>query len=307
MLRDRLVCGIKDEHIQRCLLSEEKLTFKKALEIAQRLETAAKNIKMLQGQDSCSNRAIQSGEVHKLKVKTQICYRCGKSNHLADKCHFRDVKCHNCGKTGHIHKVCCGLKKVVPLPQITSKIKQLVTDEKEGGSEMKDEYDLFTLSSKSTKPLNVTLEVEGDPLPMELDTGASHSVISYETYRHLSNIKTYSGDPLQVKGTLEVKTSHGERRAKLPLVVVSGNRPSLIGHKWLSLFQLDWKEIHSLQNSSLQNIIQSNAGVFKEGLGTLNGFEVKINVEDGAKPRFCKVRTVPYSIRTKVEEELDRK
>ena len=143
---------------------------------------------MLQGQDSCSNGDIQLGKVHKLKVKTQVCYRCGKSNHLADKCNFRDVKCHTCGKTGHFHKVCRDRRKVVPLPQITHQIKQLVTDEMEGGSEMKDEYDLFTLSLNCTKPLTVIVEVEGESLLMELDMGASLSVISYETYRrHLSN------------------------------------------------------------------------------------------------------------------------
>lgn len=69
---------------------------------------------------------------------------------------------------------------------------------------MKDEYDLFTLSSKFTKPLTITVEVEGES---KLDTGASLSVISYETYQcHLSHkplkdskisIKTYLGEPLQ--------------------------------------------------------------------------------------------------------------
>ena len=49
MLRDRLVCGIKDEHIQHCLLSEDKLTLQKAMEIALGLEAASKNAKMLQG------------------------------------------------------------------------------------------------------------------------------------------------------------------------------------------------------------------------------------------------------------------
>ena len=112
MLRDRLVCGINDEQIQGCLSSEEILTFKKALAIAQELETAAKNIKILQRHHYCSNGAIQSGKVHKMKMKTQVCYRCGKSNHLADKCHFIDVKCHNCVKTGHINEVCRGHKKV---------------------------------------------------------------------------------------------------------------------------------------------------------------------------------------------------
>ena len=39
MLRDRLVCGIHDIRIQRRLLAEPNLTFKKALELAIALET----------------------------------------------------------------------------------------------------------------------------------------------------------------------------------------------------------------------------------------------------------------------------
>ena len=43
MLRDRLVCGINDEHIQRRLLAEHSLDFKKALKIATSMETAVKS------------------------------------------------------------------------------------------------------------------------------------------------------------------------------------------------------------------------------------------------------------------------
>ena len=43
MLRDRIVCGINDDRIQQRLLSEKGLTYKKALELSQGLETAAKN------------------------------------------------------------------------------------------------------------------------------------------------------------------------------------------------------------------------------------------------------------------------
>ena len=45
MLRDHLVCGISDKAIQRCLLMEAALTLKKALEIAQGMETALQNVR----------------------------------------------------------------------------------------------------------------------------------------------------------------------------------------------------------------------------------------------------------------------
>ena len=56
-LRDRLICGIADQILQKRLLSEQNLTFKKAFEIAQSHESAARNVVTLQG----------STQVHKLK------------------------------------------------------------------------------------------------------------------------------------------------------------------------------------------------------------------------------------------------
>ena len=48
MLRDRIVCGINDPIIQRCLLSEKALSFKSAMErLAQGMESAAKNVREL--------------------------------------------------------------------------------------------------------------------------------------------------------------------------------------------------------------------------------------------------------------------
>ena len=43
MLRDRLVCGVNDDHIQRRLLQEKDLQLDRAMEIALSLEVAAKN------------------------------------------------------------------------------------------------------------------------------------------------------------------------------------------------------------------------------------------------------------------------
>ena len=48
MLRDRLVCGVNDERIQRRLLAESQLEFKKAMELSTAMETAEKNTRDLQ-------------------------------------------------------------------------------------------------------------------------------------------------------------------------------------------------------------------------------------------------------------------
>ena len=47
MLRDRLICGINDARIQRRLLSEGKIDFTKALELAQAMETADRDTQAL--------------------------------------------------------------------------------------------------------------------------------------------------------------------------------------------------------------------------------------------------------------------
>ena len=53
-------------------------------------------------------------------------------------------------------------------------------------------------------------------------------------------------------------------------------------------------------------MLQRHKALFQEGLGTLHGHEVKIVTDPEATPRFCKVRSVPYALRGKVDAELSR-
>lgn len=53
MVRDPLVCGIHDDAIQKWLLAEPKLTYKRAMELAQCLETAAQNVEGMKSKKRC--------------------------------------------------------------------------------------------------------------------------------------------------------------------------------------------------------------------------------------------------------------
>ncbi|XP_068742324.1 zinc finger MYM-type protein 1-like [Montipora capricornis] len=62
MLRDRLVCGISDDRIQRRLLAERELTFEKAVEIATATEMASKNLIDIGGKTPSSDTNVNKVE-----------------------------------------------------------------------------------------------------------------------------------------------------------------------------------------------------------------------------------------------------
>ena len=79
---------------------------------------------------------------------------------------------------------------------------------------------------------------------MELDTGASLSVISEQTFQSIASptdklqptditLTTYTGQSLSILGTYDVQVCYQSQVHTLPLVVVQGQGPSLFGRNWL--------------------------------------------------------------------------
>ena len=96
-LRDRFVCGLSSEAIQRRLLSEPKLTLAKVMEFAQGMEAADHDSRRLKGQEQHIKKVV--GTPVKPQSSTQSCYRCGKPNRTPAECRYRDAICNACGKT----------------------------------------------------------------------------------------------------------------------------------------------------------------------------------------------------------------
>ena len=75
----------------------------------------------------------------------------------------------------------------------------------------------------------------------------------------------------------------------------------------MTKIQLNWKQIYTVTSEAkLNDLLDRHSALFKTGLGTLKDYKAKIYVDPQAKPKFCKARQVPFSMKSKVEEELER-
>ena len=333
-LRDRLVCGLRHETIQRRLLSEKALTYHKAMETARAMEAADTNAKAFKSSEPAIRKfsTYPSGAAQ----EKNSCYRCGRTNHSAADCKFKDAECHHCGKKGHIAPACRSKGK----PQQRTHLRPKPTGTPHAGGSKKnyrrthhvhepsapdtdtssgEEYHLHKLEERSPTPINVQVLVNGRQLTMEVDTGAAISIISEETRKTLFTdqklrevslvLKTYTGEPMQVVGQLNVRVKYGTQEAKLVLVVVGGNGPSLFGRNWLKYLRLDWSTIAAVRTArptALDTLMKRHQQLFADELGTVEPYKATLQVQPDATPRFFKPRQVPFAIKAAIGEELDR-
>ena len=124
-------------------------------------------------------------------------------------------------------------------------------------------------------------------------------------------LKTNTGERMQVVGQADVQVDYGKQHMELPLVVVEGSGPSLLGWNWLQKATLDWKSIKQVRTTpsmvnSLDKLLEKHKDLFKKGLGTVIGIEARLSVKEDAVPMFCRARSAPYTLQKSIEEDLNR-
>ena len=269
------------------------------------------------------------------------CFRCGLTNHTPNNCKYKGSECFKCHATGHLQSEC---RNVKPFPK-RSAGKQHVrhTDqdsEHEVCEDTGDEFlgSVFNLvenqkpesqkSRISAPAVRVPVLIEDVQFQMEVDTGASASILNYADYeryfKYLSlnpvekSFHAYAGTPLDVAGKILVDVEYNRQRATLPLLVVRAERyaPPLLGRSWMMKIRLDWVNLFPSPNGQFSVSHETNveverlkklyADVFMPELGTVKGVTAKLYLKENATPVFQRARPVPYALRSAVEEELKR-
>lgn len=206
MLRDRLVCGISNEKIQRRLLAETDLNLKKATDIATAMEQAEKGASDIQGQATGEGQVNVVNEKKAATETVKECWRCGGKHSPID-CFFKDTVCFACQQKGHLQRRGKGGAKGGARPKSYSSQRSTQSrrtwdssqrkrdnksysankymdqedkdclDDKEGF----EEYSLYKVADKKEEPYRVQMSLNNQEIDMEIDTGASKSVLSEHT------------------------------------------------------------------------------------------------------------------------------
>ena len=282
------------------------------------------------------------------------CYRCNSSSHLANVCKFKNTECRKCKRIGHIAVACRDGKvpKSQHQVDVNQNTYRLVdNDIHTAASELhrpiivnelktEGEYDIFELKLKDMLKLDVKndlimhdnskyfvgMQLNDFPIDFELDTGAAVTCVGESTYNkfcipgeklHSVDIalRDYNKKPLDILGVSMVKVRYFSQSKTLPVVVIKGNRASLLGRNWLQEIKMDWKSIfdpstvhvvNQNESNDVANLLKKYGSVFESGLGCLKDFEVSLKVKRDAVPVYKHARSVPYNLQVMVEKELQR-
>lgn len=333
MLRDRIVCGVLDINLQRRLLAEPNLTFAMAEEKAVSAETASSNARMLrpveplaldtatdvnQTQPSPRRGQRVTGDANKAR---KPCFRCGGPHAPLD-CRFSSAVCHFCKSRGHIARVCMKKARTSTSSTATHVVELLPKQTDHPVVETDENYLINSLTDRNMHqrkmPYNATVTVNSKQLKMEVDSGAACSLISENTFNFLWSdrapklidddrvLKQWSSAPLNVLGKVIVTVKYRNRECALPLLVIQGHGTSLLGRDWFDALGIEVTGVHQVRQQSTAAILAKYAEVFAEDLGACQGPPVSIEVNPSIAPKFFKARPVPFALRSKVDEALDR-
>ena len=147
---------------------------------------------------------------------------------------------------------------------------------------------------------------------MELDTGSALSLMTITDFKSVFQkelkltstnvrLRTYTGEIIQPLGKTSVKVSTNNQEKQLDI-----SNP-ILGRDWLSQIKIDWPEVKKMDQSYYDTtaLQKKFTELFADGIGRVRDHEATLKLKENSAPKFLKARSVPFSIKPKVEKALD--
>ncbi|GFY35277.1 polyprotein [Trichonephila clavipes] len=252
MLRDKLVMGLKNENIQKKLLAEDKLTYKKAKSIAFAIESAQRDVCEIQNQmvsikklHSSQDKTIKKFFLNLRNLNLQRSLinlgnvRCDSIQHLAHECKHKNTQCRNCLKNGHLAKVCHS-KRNETVKEIESCSETVPVNSVKSPRHARDK-------------ILLEIFVEGNKCLFELDTGAAISCMNVNEFKKLCPdvaikptkllLRNFDNSMITSAGQAVVQIQYKDQINTEIIYLVHAKVNAVFGREWLRNFQLDWSSI----------------------------------------------------------------
>ncbi|XP_026054529.1 uncharacterized protein K02A2.6-like [Carassius auratus] len=330
MVRDRIVFATNSPKVREKLLNQSAdLTLEKAIDIARSHEVAQDQLRMINSRataahDRAAHAVISkkstsdrqkhgatAKEADRVTDRNRPCGRCALLHNQRGACPAKGRRCKICNKLNHFAKVC---KSKQP---VTHKAIHTVgnTDILEG-----DELfiDAINKEHESTECEQAFAELElgqkASKVSFKLDTGAQVNIIPAGRFEKLFSttelkpttrrLTGYGGEPLDVKGTCQLNCRYKDTEAVLEFYIVSTHAPPVLGLRAcldLGLIKLVFSV--DADTSKTCDIMQEFQDVF-HGIGEFPG-ECTIHIDPTAVPVVYPPRRIPFTLRSRLKEELD--
>lgn len=323
----RIIAGVNIPNIKSLLLAEKESTltldFVKSKCYAE--EQAHASAKILSPEEGEVHRV---GDFKKRKDKPKWpCPACGQQGHWKQDCKFKSATCYKCNKSGHI-AAACRSDKTTGKKFFKKYDKKAQTNHVEEGPEPEEDEVLNYLlrvsgTDRHVPAMTTKIMLNGQVLDMEVDTGASFSLIGYDTYKKFfptgvalqpTSVKMLAWGQsqfLKPLGAIPVKLKlEGEQEeTNLRLLVMRTSGPSLVGRNWFKALKIELNT-PKIQLNRMASVIPPEfsefAEVFEPKLGCFTGAPIHLELKEGAKPVERPPRPVPFALREAAEAAIDK-
>ncbi|XP_068150236.1 uncharacterized protein [Drosophila tropicalis] len=321
MWRDRFVCGMKDEGLQKSLLAEADLTIQRAMERATSSEAAAHSALAMR------NTAEGTESIHEVQTNAirprrpnqhhQPCDGCGGA-HLRKLCPHRNTVCHACQRAGHLQRVCRAVRDPGRKAFNTSSGHASYRDpHKQKPSE---EYSVHSILPLICPKEIATIIINKRKCQFEVDSGSAITMIDEAMFRYIwptdrPNIQDcsleftdYQKNRIPVIGIVDMSVQYDNKYIpNLPLVVTSSGGSNLLGRNWFMPLGISIEGIHAINAKlSIEATLAKYKDLFSSELGRFRGPPVSLHINTDATPVRLPARRIPFAIQELYEEEIDR-